>query len=278
MATRRTHLYESATFWALLGGAIAVIGLGLMAIGVTQEVASRQSDLWANWWFRIGFALLVVGAAMLIWAVILFLASRRPPDSGSLTPTPPTPGNPPAASFTIGKSGDINVYPPTPPTAPVPFPTRPSETVHKGFDPNASYFSYQTIRITDFPLQDGIYLRGKTFENCIIEGPAILAVRESVEFIEVTFEGASPNNLVWTAPSPSDPLDCVIVLEADAFRKCRMRRIGLLVSPELVQDVRDAATGKRHRLDLGRRGKASGPTQEPSEESGPSTASTADHD
>lgn len=67
--------YDSAMFWLAFGTAAAVIGLALMTIGVSRS--SPGASLLASLWFDCGLGLLFIGALLLLWALVLFLARRR---------------------------------------------------------------------------------------------------------------------------------------------------------------------------------------------------------
>ena len=67
--------YDSAMFWLAFGTAAAVIGLALMTIGVTRSASG--SNLLASPWFDVGLVVLGVGALLLLWALLLYLARRR---------------------------------------------------------------------------------------------------------------------------------------------------------------------------------------------------------
>lgn len=67
--------YDSAMFWLAFGTAAAVIGLALMTIGVSRSAAG--ASLFGSPWFDGGLALLVCGALLLLWSLLLFLSHRR---------------------------------------------------------------------------------------------------------------------------------------------------------------------------------------------------------
>ena len=73
--------YDSAMFWLAFGTAAAVIGLALMTIGVTRS--SPGVSLFDSPWFDGGLALLIVGAVLLLWALVLFLGRRRQASVGA---------------------------------------------------------------------------------------------------------------------------------------------------------------------------------------------------
>jgi hypothetical protein len=62
-------------FWLPFGTAAAVIGLALMTIGVSRSAAN--ANLLGSVWFDAGLGLLAIGAALLLWALWLFLSHRK---------------------------------------------------------------------------------------------------------------------------------------------------------------------------------------------------------
>jgi membrane protein implicated in regulation of membrane protease activity len=67
--------YDSAMFWLAFGTAAAVIGLALMTIGVSRSAPG--AGLLNSLWFDGGLGILVFGALLLAWALLLYLARRR---------------------------------------------------------------------------------------------------------------------------------------------------------------------------------------------------------
>ncbi len=67
--------YDSAMFWLAFGTAAAVIGLALMTIGVTR--VAPGDNLLKSMWFDGGLGLLFLGAVLLLWALLLYVARRR---------------------------------------------------------------------------------------------------------------------------------------------------------------------------------------------------------
>ena len=62
-------------FWLAFGTAAAVIGLALMTIGVTRSPSG--TNLFTSTWFDVGIGLLVLGALLLLWALLLYVARRK---------------------------------------------------------------------------------------------------------------------------------------------------------------------------------------------------------
>lgn len=67
--------YDSAMFWLAFGTASAVIGLALMTIGATRSASG--ANLLDSPWFDGGLGLLALGALLLLWSLLLYLARRR---------------------------------------------------------------------------------------------------------------------------------------------------------------------------------------------------------
>lgn len=207
----------------------------------------------------IGWALIGLGVLDIVVAIAarigVEITLRRPSGDGGerLVPNPPPPqGGPPA--FQIGTNyGDIHYHAggeTLPDSGPSSSPPSERKSLVAATDYSASHFACKRIRITEFPLENGLLLRGKTFESCVIEGPAILLPHQHVEFAELTIRSASPGNLVWAIPAIDKPIDNVIVLESCAFRKSTFEKIGFAVPADRVEAIRDALTGRTQRLDI----------------------------
>jgi hypothetical protein len=71
---------ESAMFWVALGGVVIVVGGIFAAPGLAETQAVPKADLLSNPWFDVGVIVVVVGLAMLGWALKLYRdQSKRPP-------------------------------------------------------------------------------------------------------------------------------------------------------------------------------------------------------
>jgi hypothetical protein len=71
---RSAALYDSATFWALLGGAMVVFGGTSTSIGVAQTLALRSPNYFLSGWFISGVVVLALAVFVLLWALALYLA------------------------------------------------------------------------------------------------------------------------------------------------------------------------------------------------------------
>jgi uncharacterized protein YjeT (DUF2065 family) len=104
-------LYDSSIFWVAIGGVVVVIGGILISVG---PQADPKASLWANGWFDFGFIAVAVGAIMLIWALVLYLAHRQA--NREITQTMQAAISAPTeAGRTVG---DATAHPPAAPAAP----------------------------------------------------------------------------------------------------------------------------------------------------------------
>jgi hypothetical protein len=113
-------------------------------------------------------------------------------------------------------------------------------------DWSATTFSHRTISIRDIPLEDRFFLRGKTFEDCLIQGPVVLFPVRGVELRGVQ-HGGSDRELVFAIPDGSTAVIGAVGLEFVAFRQCRFEGVAFCVPSESVEQIRDALAG-RHDL------------------------------
>ena len=95
-------------------------------------------------------------------------------------------------------------------------------------DSSSSYFKYETLHIFDLARRRTI-IKGKTFEDCEIHGPAVVAPMGNTDFVDCTFaEAVDRNSLVWTPTEEERNYVGGIGLEDCIFRNCNLYRIGLL--------------------------------------------------
>lgn len=93
---------------------------------------------------------------------------------------------------------------------------------------SGSYINGRSLYIFDLRRQNWM-VRNKTFENCFVRGPAVVAVLASTDFVNCSFaEGGDRNSLVWpVAPGRADHIGA-IGLQGCIFRNCTFLRVGLL--------------------------------------------------
>ncbi|CAN5580104.1 hypothetical protein BH24ACT20_BH24ACT20_01110 [soil metagenome] len=95
-------------------------------------------------------------------------------------------------------------------------------------DSSSSYFKNQTLHIFDLARRRTI-IKDKTFEDCEIHGPAVVAPIGNTDFVDCTFaEAVDRNSLVWSPTEEERNYVGSIGLENCIFRNCNFYRIGLL--------------------------------------------------
>jgi hypothetical protein len=70
-------LYDRAMFWLGFGGPVGAIGGIVLGVGVAQVVTKPNGSVWDNAWFDAGLAVVAIGAVLLDWALVLYLAHRH---------------------------------------------------------------------------------------------------------------------------------------------------------------------------------------------------------
>lgn len=122
---------------------------------------------------------------------------------------------------------------------------RPMEPTDKATDAEATYIG-ETFRVADLvkgkspPRIDSII-----FENCDLEGPAIIAQEGFTVFIRCEFQGTRETLLLEVEYGRT--LMGVVGVKDCIFRNCRFHQIGVVIHPGLretwIQGLGDSATG-----------------------------------
>jgi len=105
-----------------------------------------------------------------------------------------------------------------------------------------SVFRERTIYIGDLGRENGVIV-GRTFDRCMIYGPAVLAAVGERTFENCTWEGRSDAFIV-RSPEGGRLYVGPLYLRECFFRKCHFVRIGLLVSPEEYEPLKKAVAGE----------------------------------
>jgi len=103
----------------------------------------------------------------------------------------------------------------------------------------------QTIRITDFAVTDDV-IAGRSFSNCLIIGPAVLAPLDDNEFNSCTFDlpdGQGPESLILDVGDQPRWLVGVVGLRGCRFYQCRFVRIGFAMPPATAHQFLTAVRG-----------------------------------
>jgi hypothetical protein len=101
-------------------------------------------------------------------------------------------------------------------------------------NPRESYFSRQTIRLVDLVQNGGYTIEGKTFEDCLILGPAIIAGPNNI-IADSSFDAEDPD-VIYIVMDPQVVHAGWILLSMCVFRRCEFRLIGI-VGPQYGRDA-----------------------------------------
>lgn len=97
----------------------------------------------------------------------------------------------------------------------------------------------RTFRIVDLAPNDDI-IRGRTFEDCTIYGPAVLLPLDNVTLEDNTFE-ADLEAFFWELPEERTHVLGAVGLSECVFRRCIFRRIGLAGTRNFIVSFVDDA-------------------------------------
>lgn len=101
---------------------------------------------------------------------------------------------------------------------------------------NEPHISHRSFRIVDLVENDDL-IKGRTFEDCTIYGPAVLAPLDRMTFEQNTFE-ADMEALLWEIPEDRQRVLGAIGLSNCTFRRCNFRRIGIAGKRALMEQFR----------------------------------------
>lgn len=103
------------------------------------------------------------------------------------------------------------------------------------------HITNRSFRLVDL-LNRNDLITGRTFEECTIYGPAVLAPLYKNIFDECIFEG-DPNALIWEVPEERNQVIGAIGAQQCVFRRCNFRGIGIAGKRELVEQFLNALGG-----------------------------------
>ena len=107
--------------------------------------------------------------------------------------------------------------------------------------PGDKHYRSTVVRLADLTVITDL-IEGVTFENCTVQGPAVLVPLEGVSFIGSGWDG-DLISLIWTIPSSRERVVGAIALRNVTFTSCRFERVGLAVPEGQLQDIIDGFNG-----------------------------------
>ncbi|PLS84678.1 MAG: hypothetical protein CYG60_16645, partial [Actinobacteria bacterium] len=100
------------------------------------------------------------------------------------------------------------------------------------------YLKGASFHIADL-VRNETRIRGWTFEDCTIYGPAVIATLAGTLIHEPTWTAENVDYVLWDAHGGEDRRwEGLIGLQDCAFRRCTFVRIGILVKPEEAERIR----------------------------------------
>jgi hypothetical protein len=110
----------------------------------------------------------------------------------------------------------------------------------KASDPMAPMFNNMRINLTDLYRSQmhaggGAIIEGRTFTDCMIEGPALMLVLDGVHFDSTNFgeTGGDVRNMLFR-PMATMAIGAIPVRNC-TFRNCRFNTLGITGSDDLLQ-------------------------------------------
>ena len=94
------------------------------------------------------------------------------------------------------------------------------------------YLQGVSLRIAEI-VQNHV-IENRTFEDCTLEGPAVIVKTGVGIFHECNFEG-NLGEILWGIPSSRKAVLGAIELRNTVFRRCRFREVGIAGPPDVIK-------------------------------------------
>ncbi len=91
------------------------------------------------------------------------------------------------------------------------------------------------VRLADLTVTTDV-LEGLTFENCTVQGPAVLVPLDDVSFLHSSWDG-NLTSIIWTIAATRDHVIGAVAVRNVTFTGCRFERVGLAVPEAQVDQV-----------------------------------------
>ena len=107
--------------------------------------------------------------------------------------------------------------------------------------PSDRTYRSQTVRLADLTVISDL-IENVTFENCIIEGPAVIALMGQGTLRDCGFDG-DLESLIWIVPAEREKVIGAIAMIDCTLVGCTLRRIGLAVPEADLDHIRRGLGG-----------------------------------
>jgi hypothetical protein len=94
--------------------------------------------------------------------------------------------------------------------------------------PSDRHYRNQTVRLADLTVLNDV-IEGVTFENCVIQGPAVVALMGQGSLTNSSFDAPSLDSVLWVIPDARNPVVGAVALVNCHIVGCALQRIGLAV-------------------------------------------------
>lgn len=95
------------------------------------------------------------------------------------------------------------------------------------------HITHRSFRIVDL-VGDEYIIRGRTFEDCTIYGPAVVVPLDQIAFEHNSFDGPL-EAILWEIPDEKNFIVGAIGLTDCIFRRCQFRGIGIAGNHSLIE-------------------------------------------
>lgn len=103
--------------------------------------------------------------------------------------------------------------------------------------PERREYRNEPVRLADLTVNTD-FIRGVTFENCQILGPAVLAPVGKTSIVHCQFDAGSFESFAWPFPNDREQLIGAIGAEDCRFFRCLFVMVGLAVAESKLEDTR----------------------------------------
>jgi hypothetical protein len=101
--------------------------------------------------------------------------------------------------------------------------------------PGDRHYRSAVVRPSDLTVTTDV-IENVTFENCTVQGPAVLVPLEGVNILQSRWDG-DLSAIIWPIPPSRDRVIGVVGVRNVTFTGCRFERVGLAVPEAQVDEV-----------------------------------------
>ncbi|MCX2963151.1 hypothetical protein [Gordonia aquimaris] len=103
-------------------------------------------------------------------------------------------------------------------------------------NPSARHYRNQVVRIAEIAVVSDL-IENVTFKNCVLIGPAVLALVEGVTMSGCEIEGTE-EGVFWVVPAEREYVVGAVGLRDCRLYSCHLQRIGLAIPERVLPEMR----------------------------------------